>query len=314
MYKTTIVTMFFNIKDLDDSTKEVRPQSFYMKNGRSTLKLKHPMVIFCDNDSIDEIKKIRNEEVDDISLTTYIIKNITDYDFYKENIDIVKENRTKSLAYKGENKRNTPSYFLLTMFKITALLIVKQKNYYNTDYFAWFDFGGSHIIKDFDKYIPIILNNPNPKISFCYIHYRGKEELKSMKKYLEYYGPCGIAAGIITIQKDYVNKFYNGIFSIFHEMLLNLVGHSEESVITYFYDRYPDLCTIYYGDYYSLASNYHEPLEDYKSIKKYFINESIKKGRKDLAIECSNKILKLVNDKKINLNEDEQNFLKNIIN
>ena len=59
-YKSTIVTFYFNIKELKDSTDEVRPQSFYMEKGRDTLKLHYPMVIFCDEDNYKEIKKIRD--------------------------------------------------------------------------------------------------------------------------------------------------------------------------------------------------------------------------------------------------------------
>ena len=76
MYKTTIVTFYFNIKKLNDATSFVRPQSFYMKYGRETLKLNYPMLIFCDETTYDEIKIIRDEYINDLSLTQYIIKNI----------------------------------------------------------------------------------------------------------------------------------------------------------------------------------------------------------------------------------------------
>ena len=69
MYKTTIVTFYFNIKKLNDATSLVRPQSFYMQYGRETLKLNYPMLIFCDETTYDEIKTIRDEYINDLSLT-----------------------------------------------------------------------------------------------------------------------------------------------------------------------------------------------------------------------------------------------------
>jgi hypothetical protein len=46
MSNTTILTMFFNLKKLKDASLQTRPQEFYIENGRETLKLKYPMIIF----------------------------------------------------------------------------------------------------------------------------------------------------------------------------------------------------------------------------------------------------------------------------
>ena len=73
-----------------------------------------------------------------IHLTKYIIKNITDYNFYKDNIDKIINNRKDIEYYKGN--RNTPSYYLVCMFKIIAISISKEKNFFNTNYYAWVDF------------------------------------------------------------------------------------------------------------------------------------------------------------------------------
>ena len=312
MYKSTIVTMYFNLKDLKDSSPQTRPQSFYMENGRATLKLQNPMVIFCDSSTYNDIKKIRDEEVKDPLLTSYVQKNITEYDFYKENWGIINENRTYSRGYKDPNERNTPSYCLLCMFKATAISIARQNNYYDTQYYAWIDFGASHVVRNFEEFAPKMLNNPNQKISFCYIHYRGTDELKSMYNYLEFGGQCGVAGTIYTVQKEYVYKFYKGMFSIFNEMVFHSVGHNDEQAMTYFYDRYPNRCTIYYGDYYSVLSNYHEPIDDYMTIRRFFIDQTILKGRKDLAIECANKILETVKNNKLWIDDNERKYLENL--
>ena len=307
-YKSTIVTFYFNIKELKDSTDEVRPESFYMEKGRETLKLNYPMVIFCDNSNYEKIKKIRDEYISNSNLTNYIIKNITEYDFYKENWDIINENRKNVDCYK--NSRNTPSYYLVTMFKIIAINIANQYNFYNTKYYAWIDFGGSHIMRNFDKYSKQMLNNPNQKISLCYIHYRIHDELYPMYKQLQYGGYCGIAATSFTIQKEYVNRFYNGCLSIFHETLINGLGHAEEQIFTYFYDKYPELCNIYTGDYYSILENYHEPIADHHCIINYFIQEAINKNRKDLAEIYATKLIKTII--KYNLSTHDLSYLKSV--
>ena len=315
MYKATIVTFYFNIKKLADATSLVRPQSFYMEKGRETLKLNYPMVIFCDETTYDEIKTIRDEYVTDSTLTHYIIKNITEYDFYKENIAKITHNRIHNSNY--ENSRNTPSYYLVTMFKIMALDIAKENNFYNTDYYAWIDFGGSHIMKDFNHSAIKMLENPNPKISLCYIHYRTKDEMYKLLRTIG--GFCGIAATSFTIETNYIKPFYDTTFALFYELLNNGIGHAEEQILTLFYDKYPELCTLYYGDYYSILQNYHEPLQDFMCIIYNYIKETINKGRKDLALACAISIMNSIHNnraqnKPIQIDNNHIHYLETIIN
>jgi hypothetical protein len=272
---TTIVTMYFNIKDLPDSTSEVRPKSFYMEKGRVTLELPNPMVVFCDETCVEDIRRMRGD------LTTqYVIKPIAEYDFYKDHYPIVKANREGQAAYVGS--RNTVSYCLLTVFKFHAMRIAAELDPFKASHYAWVDFGGSHILRRLAEEGPALLANPHPKISFCYIHYRGAEEM-TMGSAFARGGQCGVGATCFTIEKDYVRRFYSGCMSIFHELVLHGLGHHEEQIMAYFYHRYPELCTIYYGDYYSIVTNYHGAKDDFPSIRNFFINQARAKGRPDLA-------------------------------
>jgi hypothetical protein len=305
--------MFFNLKNLRDASAQTRPQEFYIENGRETLKLKYNMVIFCDLSTYDFLKKIRDEEVDSkIIKTKYYVKNINDYEYYQYNWDIINNNRIKSNGYKNPDDRNTVSYFLMGMFKPLAFLIAKQQNYFNSTHYAWIDLGCNHIVRKLSEYGPRMLDNPNDKISTCYIHYRSENEIKDMKSYMEYGGQCGIASTAYTVHRDYVERYYTSMFSIFNEMLFTGYGHTDETVMVYCYDRHPELFNIYYGDYYSIFTNYHEPIEDYYSIKNYFIMQCLNKNRKDLASSCAESILKAYQNKKILLDPEEVNFLLNI--
>lgn len=281
MPKTVIVTMFFNLKNLKDASVQTRPQQFYIENGRETLKLQYPMIIFCDESTYEFLKQIRDEEVDSSIQTEYIIRNFTEYDYYKHNWDIINENRIRSKGYKDPNDRNTVSYFLMGMFKPLGLLIAKQT--IKAEYYAWIDLGCNHIVRKLSEYAPKMLDNPNPKISVCYIHYRSNSEIMPMKSYMEYGGKCGIASTAYTVHSDYINIYYNLMFSIFNEMLVNGVGHTDETAMVYAYDRMPEIFNIYYGDYYSIFTNYHTITEDHGSIKRFFIDECNRKGRSDLA-------------------------------
>jgi hypothetical protein len=277
--KTTVVTMFFDLKALSDTSTELRDQSFYMKNAKATLQIPAPMVIFCDASTRGALESIRGT----IAPSIYIEKNITEYDFYKENVNYIRTNRAQRDIV---DPRNTPSYYLLTMFKLLALKIAKDRADFQTSHYAWIDIGCRHVLRGpMRKPAVQLCLNPWPRVAATYIHYRSHEKLQDMVSFVNS-APCGIAAGVITAEGSYVDRLYAATLSIFYEMLFKGCGHSEETVLTYCYDRYPELFTLRYGDYYSLLSNYIEPKNDRDSIHRFFIREAIRAGRYDLADEA----------------------------
>ena len=47
-YKTTLVSMFFDLASLSDSVAKTRPLEFYIESMHQVLNLSYPMVLFCD--------------------------------------------------------------------------------------------------------------------------------------------------------------------------------------------------------------------------------------------------------------------------
>jgi hypothetical protein len=285
-FKTTMVSMFFNLKKLKDQTISTRPLEFYIQNCVHVLSLKYPLVLFCDEDTVDMLREIRNKEVSEDIPTTYIVKDLSEYEYYKNNWPIIHDNRQKYNADIYVNSRNTSSYFLMGMFKPLALLLAKQV--YDSEYYAWIDVGCNHVVRNLTEYAPKMLDNPNPKISACYIHYRKTEELENMRQYMQKGGPCGIATTAFTVEKKYIEQYYVIMFSIFYEMLGNGIGHTDETVMTYMANRCPELFTFYNGDYYSIFTNYHDPREDITTIYLHFIKNADKKHASEATIRLLN--------------------------
>lgn len=306
-FKTTLVTFFFNLHKLKDASYLTRPFDFYLQNGKDTLSQPYPMVIFCDEDTVDAIREHRNR-LCPTNVTSYVLKNITEYDIYKETWDIITKNRQGNSAY--SDPRNTPSYCITTTFKINAMRIAHNLNTFNTPYYAWVDFGCAHICRNVNGSLSAIVENPKPKVVMTYIHYRSASEVESMEHYLRNGNPCGMAAGFFTIESSYIIPFYTACMSIYYEMLHKGVGHSEEAVITYCYSRYPHLFTLTYADYYSLFTNYLYVTEDYGTIRRYFIDTAKQKGRADLAHECAQTILASVAAGKLGLPTHEIEYLQ----
>jgi len=62
--KCTIVTFYFNLKNLEDTNIPTRSPSFYLENGKHTLQINNPMVIFCDSVTKPLIQEIREKLTD----------------------------------------------------------------------------------------------------------------------------------------------------------------------------------------------------------------------------------------------------------
>lgn len=269
---TTVVSMFFNLKKLSDATDSVRPPEFYVKNGKPTLDLPYPMVIFCDAETRPFLEAARTHP------TVYVEKSLTDYEFYTTLHPIVVKNR---MTNPSPDSRNTASYFLLCMFKIQAMYLAKDM--FPGSHLAWVDMGASHVVRSFQSAIPTMLDRPNPKLSCCYIHYRSHDELHPMKDRNGIAGCCGIAATVFTVEKSYIDRIYTGMFSILLDQISQGVGHADEQVLTYLYDAHPEWFTLYFGDYYSCATNYHSTVDDLGTVQYCFIENARRAGRHDLA-------------------------------
>jgi hypothetical protein len=187
--------------------------------------------------------------------------------------------------------------------------MAKQRNDFNTPYYAWVDLGCNHVLQNVSEYAPKMLDNPNPKISACYIHYRSKKELEDMNVFLADGGPCGMAATVFTAQTEYIDRFYNAMLQLFNEQLCRGIGHSDEQTMTYCYDRYPELFHIYNGEYYSILTNYHRPTADLSAIRLHFVYNCVNSGMKTLAKEAIKRVLDSLDQKEkenVSLNDIEK--------
>ena len=314
-YKSTIVTMFFNLTELKDSSSKTRCAEFYLDHGRAILQLENPMIIFCDSKTKPRINKIRDELIGRNNLTIYIEKNISEYDFYKNNWEVVHKNRQPFLYYFEDNyARITVSYSLTVMFKIFAIQIAAERNDFKTTHYVWMDFGCNNVAYYNIKEASLaMLNNPHPKVGILYINYRNPKELKNMILFCNS-GLCSLATTIFTVQKEYVSLLYTSVLSVFYEQLFNHVLHTDEQVFAYVYDRHPELMTLYYGDYSSVITNYHNPVRDWHSIKRFFIESAIKCNRLDLAKDASNKIYEsIMKGLIIDISDEDILYFKQII-
>jgi hypothetical protein len=95
-------------------------------------------------------------------------------------------------------------------------------------------------------------------------------------------------------------------------MLARGVGHTDEQVFTYCYDRHPELFTIYFGDYYSVIKNYHYVCQDWHTIKWCFIEQAKQANRHDLAQAAAKSIIEGFEKNQSDFPESEIEFMRSI--
>jgi hypothetical protein len=144
----TLVTAYFNLTKCFDASDEIkaRDPAFYMNSALSTLSLPYNLVIFCDEESREEIEKMRPTYLKD--KTVYNIRKFDEFSFVKGGVKCgetfadyrlqIIENRINH-PYNFDN-RNTASYYLFCMSRYAMLKEVISLNLFGSTHFAWINF------------------------------------------------------------------------------------------------------------------------------------------------------------------------------
>jgi hypothetical protein len=273
----TLVSMFFHLN-------QARPKEFYLTHGRPVLLLDAPMVLFCDAETRSDLEAIRGTRP-----TVYVEKPLADYEYYAALLPSVNANRK---IRPSPDPRNTSEYFLVSVFKFYALSLAAR--ICPSSHYMWIDLGCSHVVRGIPDAVLPILQAPRPKIACCSIRYRPHSELYPLSSYFAAEGKCGIAAGIFTVEASYVSKFFALANSVLYEQIAEGVGHAEEQILVYCYDRHPEWFSLYCGDYYSLATNYHRAVDDLECIQAHFVQPARAAGRREIARLATMRLLVLI--------------------
>jgi hypothetical protein len=285
----TLVTAYFNLTKCEDASDEInkRDKSYYISHATSTLSLPYNLVIYCDEDSVDAIRKIRPEYLKD--KTEYIICKFDDFRFTKNNYKLddnfddyrkmIIENRKKNPYYL--DNRNTASYYLFCMSRYIMLKETINKNTFKSTHFAWINFciermGYSNLIR-LDE--ALALNRY--KFSTCYIDYIPQELVNNTNEYFKW-GRCSMCSGFFTGSSEYMYKVCDLIENKFLEYLYKGYGHADEQLYSPVYFQHPELFEHYYGDYNQMITNYKYIYESpeppiYNFIKNSYNNKNYRK-------------------------------------
>jgi hypothetical protein len=302
----TLVTAYFNLTSCPDASEEIRKRdkSYYFSHSLSTLSLPYHLVIYCDEESRQEIAKRRPEYLK--NKTKYVVREFDSFTFHhqKETAtfsdyrEIIKSNREKNPYYFDE--RNTASYYLFCMSRYIMLKEIIKENPFQSTHFAWINFCIERMGYTNLKYLDEALSVRRNKFSTCYIDYIPPELVKDTHEYYKW-GRCGMCSGFFTGNKENMHKVCDLIEKKFIYYLNLGYGHADEQLFSPVYFENPELFEHYYGDYQQMITNYAYVYEAPEAPLRNFIKNSYENKNYKKCLEACNYLLKSLQLKKIQL-------------
>lgn len=137
----TIVTGFLVIKIMRPAKSNSLNQIYdYIEKSSGTLQIPQYMVIYCSEELIDDVTKVR-EDAGLLNQTKIIKITVEDNLYMADKMDKIREN-----VAKNNPPYDIPEYILAVNSRYGYIQNAIENNYFNTDYFAWVDFSASHIV------------------------------------------------------------------------------------------------------------------------------------------------------------------------
>ena len=137
----TIITGYLNIGIKRPAKSNTINQTYdYIEKSRGTLQIPQYMVIYCSEELINDVHKIREEA--GLLNKTKIIKITLENNLYmSDKLDKIRKN-----VAKNNPPYDIPEYILAVNSRYGYIQNAIENNYFQTNYFAWVDFSASHIV------------------------------------------------------------------------------------------------------------------------------------------------------------------------
>ena len=249
----TVVTAYFDLTKMPDASNEIkaRPLEHYLTTSIATLSLDQNMIIFCESENEELIRKYRPAWLH--NKTRFISMSFENFPLTKYRQRII-DNR-KSHPYQFD-PRNTASYYLFCMSRYAMLKMAIAYNPFNSTHFSWLNIciermGFSNLME-----LDNVFEQNRDKFSTCYIDYRPKDLVENPPEYFKHGGLCSMCSGFFTGNSYYMKEFCNEIEKAFVDYLEQGYGHADEQLFSVVYFRRPEIFDFYFGDYFQMIRNY----------------------------------------------------------
>ena len=298
----TVVTAYFDLTKMPDASPAIkqRSQPYYMENARATLGLDQNLVVFCEEENLEQLKALRPSHL--LEKTRFYTVNFENLPMTKYR-DTIRMNRIK-FPYRGD-ERNTPSYYLLCMARYGLLKRVMDENPFKSSHFSWLNICIERMGYNNLVHLDDIFDLPaRDKVSTTFIDYISKNSLTPVKNYYEF-GRCSLCSGFFTGAKSYLYDFCNRIEEKFLYYLSLGYGHADEQLYSPVYFDAPELFEPYYGDYQQMITNYRGFYENPQLTLRTVLPKSFDAKDWDTCLHVCECLWRSLQEKKVFLTKEE---------
>lgn len=235
----TLVTCFIDIGRGDWKTGFKRDNQVYFNNAVRVLNLPHPMVIFTQPEYVDRIREMRSKYAS--NQTRVVVREFNQLK-YAERVDLIESIMKKNLDLRPRNFRRCPEfydpkYFILIHNKIHLLKEVAEKNYFNSRYFQWIDFGlHVDVCPELPKF-EIDLYQPG---RLRLVSFREPKKMEHLIEYYKNFTPS-VSAGLFGGDLEVIRKLTPMMNEQVEFLLKFGYTNSEQRVFYYLMCNFPEL-------------------------------------------------------------------------
>lgn len=273
MEKITIVTELFDITKYSGNIKR-RPITSYIAIAQNIPNAN--VVCFTEPDLIDKIKEKKNAE--NLTIISSEFKDLESVKLYGERIKkltrFTERNHGMSNMYSNE-------FYLVIWNKFWCLKHAIENNYYNTEYFAWVDYGINHIdnntTEDTIRVLNYYVKNLTDKIGIM-INNKMTNETDVGKFFMNNVIP--MMGSLVVGKKENVLWLAEEAIKLLPQTFEKNVCGSDEVFYGYLINKYPERFDYSYGNYINHLCNIpnikqHEINHIINNILKHTTNEYI---------------------------------------
>jgi len=239
----TIVTGFINIPHEGKSVKThcFKKKTYsYQEKSIATLKIKQNMVIYIPEKLYSHVYNIR-KNIGYLDKTKIIIIK-DEFLYMKENISKIKENCQKNII----TYRNA-YYISAVSTRYNLVRDTIEKNYFNTKYTTWVDFGAVHCADIKDD--TVFTYNKNKFRIGWIARFNKKNNIFKFNHY--------VLGGTIFGGENNILKLVCDLHDRIFKDNMNLgYNCNDDKTLWFIFERYPELFDTYFAGYISLAARY----------------------------------------------------------
>jgi GT2 family glycosyltransferase len=239
----TLVTCLYDLERRERAGR--RPIEFYLGHGALVLDQPLPLVAFVDAELAEHVAKARHERglADRTRVVVRPLESLPRFGLL----------RWVATFPTFENScaiKDSPLHQLVEWAKLDLLEEVMAGDPFDTEHFAWIDFGLGHVARAPERFPA-----PSRRVAVLQMRAVAEREVLDRREFLRH-ERGRVAAGFFRGDREHLERLVDAFRAELASVLDEGFRPNEQMLLAYLTARRPELFDFYYGDYASILTNW----------------------------------------------------------